>query len=250
MRREAIIFVTLIMAGCSSARISQSANEPDKRSGVESLEDIMSLNLTNNNFQIQKASLEIVTESGTEKLMASMKYRMPGTYLISLRSTAGIEAARFYITNDTILVNDRINRKLFHASPLYLEEKYGVSTAYLPVIIGDLVGNMNNSEKIECINGEYSLVEKTGRDNIEFTVSCRNGKVSEVITGNIYSGNRIIVEFSRLRSAGNLNYPGDIYIRHTGGKESVRLIIERINSINDEEIVFIPGRNYEDVVLR
>ena len=40
--------------------------------------------------------------------MATIKYELPDKYLISIRSKAGIEAARIFITKDTVLINDRI----------------------------------------------------------------------------------------------------------------------------------------------
>lgn len=250
MRRAALILGTLIMAGCSSGRISQSSGEAGLRGGVGSIGDIRSYNLTNYDFQIQKASLEITSATGKEKLIASLKFMRPGTYLISLRNTSGIEAARFYITPDTILVNDRINRKLFHASPGYLKDKYGLSTIYLPVILGDLVGSMEKNEKVECRNGEYAIFEKTDSENLGFTVDCSKGKVREVKSGNSNSDNRIIIQFDKFRNEGSLFFAGEINIRNEDEQEAIKMTIERISAGITEDIVFIPGKNYEDVILK
>ena len=78
-------------------------------------------NITNNGFFIQKAEIEIVTGEGKEKYLASIKFEKPDKYLISVKSRTGIEGARIYISNDSILVNDRINKKLYSGNTFYLK---------------------------------------------------------------------------------------------------------------------------------
>ena len=68
-----------------------------------------------------------------------LKFEYPDKYLISIKSRTGIEGARIYISEDTILFNDRINKKMYYGSSLYLKRKYGLTTNFLPLIFGDIV---------------------------------------------------------------------------------------------------------------
>ena len=59
---------------------------------------------------------------------------MPDKFLISIKSHTGIEVARIFLTGDSIMINDRINKKLYYGSTSYLKNKYGLTTAVFPVI--------------------------------------------------------------------------------------------------------------------
>ena len=112
------------------------------------MERIENQNLTKRNFFIQKAEIEILSEEENQKLIASIKFIYPDQYLISLKSKTGIEAARIFITDDTVLINDRINRKLYFGKPAQLKNKYGISPAVLPVVLGDFIkGNSKLDEQ-------------------------------------------------------------------------------------------------------
>ena len=83
-----------------------------------------------------------------------MKYRLPGNYLVSIRNKTGMEAARVYVTHDTVLINDRIYRKLYIGSNEYLLKKYGIATNSLPLVFGDYLKGLSEVEILkDCSNG-------------------------------------------------------------------------------------------------
>ena len=137
-----ILFITLFISGCSSLKKS---GKIFIKGGEELIykEDIIKLNISNNDFDIEKAEIEIVGNNNRQILLANLKYRKEGNYLISIRIAAGFEIARLYLTKDTILINDKIRRKIYTASPDWLNEKYGISVTALPVLFGDYISGKN-----------------------------------------------------------------------------------------------------------
>ena len=57
------------------------------------------------------------------------------------------------------MINDRFNKKLYYGSTSYLKSKYGVTTALLPVFLGDYVNDQKlDSTKIKCIDGKLNIL--------------------------------------------------------------------------------------------
>ena len=151
MQKVAIlIIITFLISGCSTLR-RQSKVVPEGEPSLEvSLNNIMQKNLTKYNFNVQKAEIQYIEEGRNINMIASLKYRSDGKYLASVRSITGIEIARIFISKDTILVNDRINKKLYYGSTDYLEEKYGISADAIPLLFGDLMIDTDRELIGEC----------------------------------------------------------------------------------------------------
>ena len=99
-----ILSVVIVSAGCS---VFQKAERSEyKSSGEANWNTIEKLvvkqNLTTHNFFINKARIGVVTNDVKESFLATIKFIYPDTFLVSLRSKTGIEAARIFFTNDTI----------------------------------------------------------------------------------------------------------------------------------------------------
>ena len=60
-------------------------------------------NITNTDFYIQKAEIEFTNKDNRQKFLCSIKYQRPDKYLISIKSRTGIEGARIYVSEDSII---------------------------------------------------------------------------------------------------------------------------------------------------
>ncbi len=75
---------------------------------------LIASNLTQETLLILfKADVEVFNNGENRKLISTVKYRKPGNYLVSVKHRTGVEAARIYITKDTVLINDRIYKTLY-----------------------------------------------------------------------------------------------------------------------------------------
>ena len=82
------------------------------------------------------------------------------------------------------MINDRFNKKLFYGSTSFLKNKYGVTTALLPVILGDYVNDeMIDSSKILCEEGKFILKGLLIQLRIEYVMDCDSGKKYSYSTG-------------------------------------------------------------------
>lgn len=246
-----IIFIAYFLTGCSAARKSSTVSYEDK-SGVTVYEkDLAERNLTNNNFYIQKAEIQFDNNGESVNLLATLKYQKEGKYLISVRTKSGLEVVRILLTNDTILANDRINKKLFRGSTLYLESKYGISFKTLPVILGDYIfDNTLKEEIVDCNNGKAEFYRYSGNKKIIYQINCKEKKV-EVASFNSETGEgKIEVRLGDFTGEGNYVYAGTCEIIDNKSNSEIKIDIKKIEFNTDDNLKFIPGNNYEEILLK
>ena len=219
--------------------------------GDRIIDNTFEQNLTGEDFFIQKAEIEIRTKDGDAKLLAMIKYNANGKYLISIRSKAGIEAARVYLTKDTILINDRINRKLFWGSTRNLENKYGLTTAIVPLLFGDFIdNNMEYDQDIKCLNGSKNKEVNIQGIVLKYVIDCSKGKTVMVNVRSILYGEGLQFKYSSFFKRGGRFIPGIIEINDPKRETTIFIEIVKIEIPWEGELDFSPGDRYENIELR
>lgn len=250
MPRFALIYVLLItISGCSAVKKEEKTRILDDADKVLSLNELKKANLTNNDFNIIKAEIEVINKGEKQKFIAGLKYKTPGTYMISLKSRTGIEGARIFISQDTILVNDRLNKKLYYGSPAFLKQKYGVSTDVLPVITGDFIEEIDQGNNvISCTKNRSLITQIIKKKEFNYTIDCREQKVIETRINNETEG--FILLFGKFSDFNGKHFPQSIRIEDNNNDNSINIYIEKIEFNLIEKIEFIPGKGYEKIELK
>lgn len=249
MQKVAVIILVIIVSNsCSVERIRRSA-EIQKSAQItkENVADIVKeQNITKGSFIIQKADIEIFGRDGSDKMMANIKFNNENEYLISLRGKTGIEAARIYLSVDTILANDRINRKIVCSSPEYFKTRYGVSLSFLPLLIGDYIGDKlkNNSEE-DCVDGFLYTDCINEGVKIRYTVDCNKEKIISAIVESSKDAAIIHFKYNEFFKYRGKWIPGKIELKDSLRDIKIIMEIKKISVPWDGEIEFIPGNRYE-----
>jgi hypothetical protein len=249
LRKINLILILLLLG--SSCSIIKKGDQTDNRllSGSETEKVIKNLaiqNITKNNFFIQKAEVEIASKQLNGKLIGSIKYKRPGTYLISLKSRSGIEALRIFISKDTILINDRINQKLLCASSDYLSDKYGISASVFGLVLGDyIVDSIVAVNDNQCVNGKLDLTGETAGIRMKYVIDCKLSKI--ISAGNVegITDRRIEIRFDDFRKVGNVLAPGKIEIKDIKTESYIIIEIKKVEYPWNGILEFIPGNRYE-----
>lgn len=249
-----ILFIVLIViGGCS---VSRKTGKGVKSTGKEIapanvLEAIVENNITNRNFYIPKASVTVTQNNVSTKFTANLKFRKPDTLLLSLRSKLGIEAGRAFVTNDTILVNDRIGKNLITGNPQKIKSKYGIEPVLLYIILGDIIlDKEDQSRMIDCSKGISKNEFEVRNKRIEYTLDCEMGKIIRAyIEGDITSGN-ITLDFRNFLNHGGLIIPRIIEINDDLSSLKIEVKIDKIESNWNGKIEFIAGAGYEVIRLK
>ena len=212
------------------------------------LEGVEKQNITIDNFFISKAEVEIISDDNKQKLLASIKFNYPDRYLISLKSKTGIEVARIFITDDTVLVNDRFNKKLYFGDPENLKKKFSISPELLPVILGDLIrGKEISVENVTCIDNKAEINCNINGIKIDYIIDCKKLKIISASQEFSISTNYTEMQYENFIKAGYGLIPSKIRVDFNEFVITVK--IEKIDSPWAGDIEFIPGARYDLIEL-
>jgi hypothetical protein len=207
-------------------------------------------NLSKSNFSIVRADVVADINGERQKFLASFKYGSPDKWLISLRSNAGIEAVRAWITVDTVLINDRIHKKLYYGSGSIIKLKYGIPVIAIPVVFGDLIETgLVKEDSTICINGVRDYKSKIYDLVTEYRINCREKKVT-VCTVSNYGKGVIQFVYSNEKKIGDKEFPGKIVIKCPEENINIDLLIRKIDFNSIENMNFIPGKGYERIMIK
>jgi Domain of unknown function (DUF4292) len=240
------------MMGCSVTRnvIVETQDKSNRYNSDNVAESVRQQNITNSGFIIGKAEIEINKNKSKEKYLANIKYDPPDKYLISLKSRSGIEGARIYLTNDTILVNDRINQIEYYGTSFYLRKKYGFSMSVMPLIFGDLVveENFKNPEN-KCLEDNLKFEFKVKGIALNYIIDCKKRKVILVEQINNLAQPGIRIKYDRFHILGDILVPEAIELEDYQYNTTIRIKILKIEKPWKGNIKFIPGKGYELIEL-
>lgn len=250
MQKTIIILISGILAvSCSLSRSSLSSIHNRTFNGTIA-ESILNQNLTNNSFNIQKAEIEFINNGEKEKFIASVKFEKPDKYLISLRSRAGIEGARILITRDSVLINDRIERKLYIGASGYLPGRFGISQNFIPLIFGDLlIGELCKNEINKCTGTECEVDCDYEGVTLNYLIDQEIRKVKSMnqVIRSVFKGAEL--KYSNYFEENNIVIPRNIEFNDIQHNTSVKIKIIKLEYPWNGTIEFVPGKGYEQVKL-
>lgn len=226
----------------------ESINESSEQKVLESTKK---QNITGGNFTIDKADIQITTSKGTEKVIVSIKYEKPDRFLVSIKSKVGIEIARILISEDTLLINDRINRKLYYGSSGYLKEKYGITFSIIPLLFGDYIEYSNTDNYTpDCSGGILNRCYKSGSLKIEYLIDCKKGKAVRTMFQYASGKTKVDIKYEGFLNTGSILFPGKIKINDSQSSVTIDIKIKKIETALKGKVEFIPGNRYELIRLR
>jgi hypothetical protein len=213
-------------------------------------ERIVNQNLTRRSFYIGRAEFKIKSSVGEKSGLGTVKFLMPDKFLISIKSKSGIEVARIFLSGDSVMVNDRFNKRLYYGSTSYLKSKFGVTTAMLPVLLGDYVNDQKfDSARIKCTDGKLNVLGIINNVRVKYLIDCELGKNILTVPEDMEDENSLVIRYSEFIKGSNINSPGKIEISERKSSTIIEIRIQEIVSPWNGVIDFIPGKQYEKIHL-
>jgi hypothetical protein len=247
-----ILILGVLIGGCSMTRKvgHNITDDSNKLPAANVLERVKELNISNRSFFIQKAEIEVVNKSVKEKFIGSIKFEKPDKYLISLKSRAGIEVARVYITKDTIWINDRMNRKLYYGNALYFEKKYGLNQKFLPLIFGDIVLERKIAEDMkECSGDKLAINCFVNGVILNYELDCKKRKTIFVNQVNNFAEEGIKIRYEKFSILEDILIPKNVKIEDSQYNTEINIKFLKIELPWNGSIKFVSGKGYELIEL-
>lgn len=247
MLNKEVVFISFVflLAGCSGSRkISSSTEDYGGKKTAPVLISTAQRNISNSGFFIHKGRIQTSGESGRINLFFSMKFTPPYAYLISLRSKTGMEAFRIYLSSDTVLINDRLNKSVLYGNINDFERITGLPAALLKVSYGDLfVIDAKLQPDEVCIDNEIKLNEYFLGLLIKSTIDCLNEKLKSVMLTTGVPDEFITIEYKKFRDD-NFRLPKKVEINDFRRKIKITLSLDKYTAPWVGDIEFIPGTGY------
>ena len=246
-----IICCLIVISGCAVKKKKSSVSPIWGEKKGNLLEEIYDFNLSNGDYDIQKAEVEITNKGERKRLLITIKFRLPDEYLMSVKSRNGIEAARIYFNEDTLLINDKFNRTLYYTSASFLRKKYGLSPGLLKLITGDILKEyISETEKILCTQGSMNMKYISEEKIVSHKIDCEKRKIVETIVSYENDEELVRLNFQDFILAEGRVIPEKILIHDLVNDTEIVLGIQKIVSNPESDIEFIPGANYRKVLLK
>lgn len=253
MQKVVIILIMLYLTACSVSKpvIRSNAAKKDiegKNLGVTAL---LEQNISSNSFLIQKAEVEITDQGEKQRFFASIKFNKPDSFLISVRSTTGIEAVRIFATSDTVLINDRLNRTFLYGTQEAARKKYGLSSALFPLFLGDVIlFHIDKATQYKCENGLIILSSVVKGTKVDYSINCENLKPTEISLTRETDIKPVFFRYSGFQKVAEFLFAGRVYIEDLNNIDLINVKFSKIDVPWDGHIDFVPGSNYEQVEIK
>ena len=253
MRISEIIFFfcVLIITSCAASRKSAvKGKNKDEGNAIALLTSVIEQNVSNSGFFIEKGKITSTSKEGKISLFFNMKYSEDGTYLVSLRSTTGLEAFRVYLDRDTVMINDRLNKTLLVGNQYSFESISGVPYELLVLVTGDFYpGKALSGADTQCIEGKKSYSGYLRGLILNYEIDCILGKVKRLELGSDVEGQGIYFSYDGFRGS-NKRVPRKVEIIDQSRSVRIQVKIEKISQPWFGKIEFVPGRDYDIRLLQ
>ncbi|HNX65529.1 MAG TPA: DUF4292 domain-containing protein [Bacteroidales bacterium] len=226
------IFLTMLMASCSSARKGKSISVSNNSNATEY--KILDLSVKNNllekGFILKNAKLNISSKNYSGNMSLVARVNKDGDFMAIGKGPVGIEVFRVYGVNDSIWVIDRINRRIYEGRSNSVYEKYGLPSDFWRLIIGDIPES--TALNTETVSKSKNEIDAFSNDDVYDRDLIIDRSVLKVKELNIYShelGEDITFEYSNFkREDGNI-YPGTVIVDSKSPMFHVEMNIENIS---------------------
>lgn len=208
-------------------------------------------------FQYLSTRAKIKYKSPNEKSKATANIRIKKDSLIwfTLSNGVGIEGARGKITQDSVILMDRINKKVFSYSMESLSEelKFNLNfELFQSVIIGDMPIATSKSDDIVEKNNNFFVTQIVGDMRISSLITAKNRRLENLLASTTKNSNTLELKYSDFQPLKNKPFAFKalmtIIAIEEGKKLETTIDIEHKRVVIEEELPFpfvIPPR-YEN----
>ncbi|HHP7242088.1 MAG TPA: DUF4292 domain-containing protein [Cyclobacteriaceae bacterium] len=177
------------------------------------------------NFQYFKSKAKIKFVNNNKDLKAKVNLRIKKDSVIwaSISATLGIEAARINITNDSIKIIDRLNKKYVCWSLNQLSDHYGFNFTY-SMIESLLVGNppfdLKKSDNIEAEKEYTRITKEIGPLKIENFINNNYNKLFKLVIDDLQKKNSLNIDYNNFEILEKDIFPMEYFLILSYNKES------------------------------
>ncbi|RUA32183.1 MAG: DUF4292 domain-containing protein [Bacteroidetes bacterium] len=199
-------------------------------------------------FEYLQAKSKIRFSSPDKSLSSSATIRMKkdSVIWISVSPIFGIEAARGFISQDTIVFMDRVNKDVYRYNYESLSNTLNFEVNFemvQSIILGNQVFDFKRDDNFSKKSGELKIEQNRGRFELETIAATENRKVKAMKVREIPDGSKMEIIFSEFNIVAEQAFPFstnvEIISKGTKGEETTNVEINHSKvEIGDNSLSF------------
>lgn len=235
-----IACMIILLAGCAAGRKRKSAEVSvvTTDAGISAIiGNVGNYNITGKGFVIKRGRIELEGTEFDGSFGFTARLNSKGDMVAAVKGPLGIELVRLIAVGNDIAAIDRISRIVYVGKRDDVMKRNGLPDNFMEIIFGDLPdGEYRNYRITE--QGELILALNDGNFENEITVCPDESKVCREQIKSPGTGHEITLDFRNFRNSGDVKYASEIVMKERKKMLSVKLTIDDLMSVYDEEIDF------------
>lgn len=155
-------------------------------------------------FEYFSSRTKFKYKNGKQKTKATANIRIKKDSLIwfALTNGVGIEGARGMITQDSLKIIDRINKRVLKYSFETLSEEYNFEFSYplfQAILIGDMPVKLSSDDILEKNNNDYLVTQTAGDLTINNKISSKSRRLEYLQASTLRNNNTLELKYGEFK---------------------------------------------------
>ena len=211
------LLLLVAVASCNRALIPTSSDAAN------------SLSIQRLDFDYLKAKAKFRYDDGKDDLKATANIRVRKDSLIwmSISATLGIEAARIMISQDSMIVMDRLNKQYTVLQYADLTSKYNFDISYdlmQSVLLGDISTPIEKEDKVTKEPAYFLVLQDRGDVKMENYINLSTMKLERAKWLDLPTNNTLTINYTNFQLINELAFPHEnqIILKYAGSGNTTK----------------------------
>jgi hypothetical protein len=245
--RIALIIITLSLAftACKSKKALVQTDIIDRKL-MEQVDRMRKAEPSFARANVSKMSVAVEVGGRKFNTSASCKIRTDSAIHISIQPFLGFEMFKVEINKDSLLVFDKVNKKLYPVPFAYFKTKFGLTVGFTDLqamlsnrffTVGSAEADLRNCKQVESISNLNVIAYQSAEMNQQIMINSTD-RIEKSELKAINSDYRMEIAYSQFALLETIIFPQIINLVATNGKRTVKFDFKISKAVFDSELSF------------
>jgi len=240
-----ILFLALTFTACKTKKALVQTDNVDHKL-MEQVEKIQKAEPKFVSANVSKMTVAVEVGGRKFNTSASCKMRTDSAIHVSIQPFMGLEMFKVEILKDSMLVFDKVNKKLYQVPFAYFKTKFGLTVGFSDIqamlsnrffTVGSAEADLRNCKQSESVNNLNVITYQNSEMNQQIMINSTD-RIEKQELKAINSDYRMEVAYSQFALLETIIFPQIINLVTTNGKRTVKFDFKISKAVFDSELIF------------
>ncbi|OIP81433.1 MAG: hypothetical protein AUK44_10035 [Porphyromonadaceae bacterium CG2_30_38_12] len=241
----AVLLIAISFTACKSKKALVQPNNVDRKL-MEQIDKIRQAEPVFTTANVSKMSVAVEVGGRKFNTSASCKIRADSAIHVSIQPFMGFEMFKVEINKDSLLVYDKINKRLYPVPFAYFKTKFGLTVGFSDLqailsnrffTVGTTQPDFLNCKKAESVDN-LNVIEYKTTEMLQQILSNSTDRIERQELKAVNSDYQMRVAYSNFIQIDKLVFPQVINIEATNTKQNVKFDFKISKAVFDNELSF------------